>query len=141
MKATGLAESSILYFIFSLGSLCYSDIYRRESGRCHSSLFNTFYHLKVSKRLACHLLILCFTHLKVRDFHLPSSPLDMRAGTLGYSTALECSSPGTDIGGRDAMPLSSILNFTLPFGKDVVTEVAGNTWSGPETLPQLINMC
>ena len=29
MKATVLAESSI----FSPGSLCYSDVYRRESGR------------------------------------------------------------------------------------------------------------
>ena len=31
MKATVLAESS---FIFSLGSLCYIDLYRCESGRC-----------------------------------------------------------------------------------------------------------
>ena len=33
MKATVLAESS-LYFIFSLGSLCSSHVYRHESGRC-----------------------------------------------------------------------------------------------------------
>ena len=31
MKATVLTESS---FIFSLGSLCYSDVYRCESDRC-----------------------------------------------------------------------------------------------------------
>ena len=41
-SATVLAESS-LYFIFSLGSLCSSDVYRRESDRCHIlSFFSTF---------------------------------------------------------------------------------------------------
>ena len=34
MKTTMLVESSILYFIFSSYSLCYSDVYRCESGRC-----------------------------------------------------------------------------------------------------------
>ena len=29
-----LGESAILYLIFSPGSLCYSDVYRCESGRC-----------------------------------------------------------------------------------------------------------
>ena len=44
MKATALAESSILYFIFSSGSLCYSDVYRREAGRCHTlRFFLTFF--------------------------------------------------------------------------------------------------
>ena len=45
MKATLLEESS-LYFIFSPGSLCYSDVYRRESGRCHTLPFflTFFYH-------------------------------------------------------------------------------------------------
>jgi hypothetical protein len=38
MKARMLAESS-LYSMFSLGSLCYSDVYRRESGRCPTLLF------------------------------------------------------------------------------------------------------
>ena len=33
MKAKVLAESSVLYFIFSPGSLCYGDVYRCESGR------------------------------------------------------------------------------------------------------------
>ena len=32
-------ESSILYFIFSLGSLRCTDVYRRESGRCRSIPF------------------------------------------------------------------------------------------------------
>jgi hypothetical protein len=39
MKATVLAESSILYFIFSPGSLHYSDVYRCESGRCRTLPF------------------------------------------------------------------------------------------------------
>jgi hypothetical protein len=38
IKATVLAESS-LYFIFSLGALHSSDIYRCESGRCHTLPF------------------------------------------------------------------------------------------------------
>ena len=38
MKATVLAESC-LYFIFPPGSLCSSDVYRHESGRCHTVLF------------------------------------------------------------------------------------------------------
>ena len=39
-----LAESSVLYFIFSLGSLPYSDVYRRESGKCHTlPFFLTFF--------------------------------------------------------------------------------------------------
>ena len=42
-KATVLAESSILYFIFSLCSHHYGDIYRRESGRCRP-LSYSFYH-------------------------------------------------------------------------------------------------
>ena len=33
MKATVLAESSILYFIFPPGSLRYGGVYRLESGR------------------------------------------------------------------------------------------------------------
>jgi len=33
MKVTALAEKS-LYFIISPGSLCSSDVNRRESGRC-----------------------------------------------------------------------------------------------------------
>ena len=39
MKATVLTESSILYFIFSPGYLCCSDIYGCESGRCHTLPF------------------------------------------------------------------------------------------------------
>jgi len=45
MKVTVLAENS---FIFSLGSLCYPDIYRCESGKCCTlpffltSLFKVF---------------------------------------------------------------------------------------------------
>ena len=43
MKATVLAESS-LYLIFSPGSFCFSDVYRRESGRCRTRpFFLTFY--------------------------------------------------------------------------------------------------
>ena len=38
MKATMLAESS-LYLIFSLGYLCYRDVYRHESGRCRTPPF------------------------------------------------------------------------------------------------------
>jgi hypothetical protein len=38
MKATVLAESP-LYFIFSPESLRSSDVYRRESGRCHTLPF------------------------------------------------------------------------------------------------------
>ena len=37
-RPTMLAESSI-YFIFSLGSLRYSNVYRRECGRCRTLLF------------------------------------------------------------------------------------------------------
>ena len=37
------AENSILYFIFSLGYLCYEDVYRQESGRwCSLHFFLTF---------------------------------------------------------------------------------------------------
>ena len=37
------AESSILYFIFSPGSLRYTDVYRHESGSCRTlSFFLTF---------------------------------------------------------------------------------------------------
>jgi hypothetical protein len=36
MKATMLAESS---FVFSPGSLCYNNVYRCESGRCHTLPF------------------------------------------------------------------------------------------------------
>jgi hypothetical protein len=39
MKVTVFAESYILYFIFSLGSLYYSDVYGHESGRCHTLPF------------------------------------------------------------------------------------------------------
>ena len=43
MKAKVLAETS-LYFIFSLGSLCSSDVYRRESGRFRTlPFFLTFF--------------------------------------------------------------------------------------------------
>ena len=42
MKGTVLAASST-YFIFSLGYLRYSDVYRYESGRCCSLPFLTFY--------------------------------------------------------------------------------------------------
>ena len=38
MNATVLAESSISYFIFSPGSLHYGDVYRCESGKCHTLL-------------------------------------------------------------------------------------------------------
>ena len=44
MKAIVLAESSILYFIFSPRSLCYKDIYRHELGRYRTlPLFLTFH--------------------------------------------------------------------------------------------------
>ena len=44
MKAMVLAESSILYFVFSLGSLLYSDVYRCESGRYRTlPLFLSFF--------------------------------------------------------------------------------------------------
>jgi hypothetical protein len=44
MEATVLAESSILYFIFSPGSLCFGDVYRCESGRCRTlPFFLTFF--------------------------------------------------------------------------------------------------
>ena len=45
MKATLLEESS-LYFIFSPGSLCSSDVYGHESGRCRTFPFflTFFYH-------------------------------------------------------------------------------------------------
>ena len=36
LSAKTVAESSILYFIFSLSSLHYSDVNRHESGRCHT---------------------------------------------------------------------------------------------------------
>ena len=42
MKATVLAES---YFIFSLGSTCYADVYRRESRRCCTLPFFLTYFL------------------------------------------------------------------------------------------------
>ena len=43
MKPTVLTESS-LYFIFSLGSLCHSNVYRHESGRSHTlPFFLTFF--------------------------------------------------------------------------------------------------
>ena len=52
MKATVLAETS-LYFIFSPGSLCSSNVYRCESGRCRTLPFfliffyqNYHYNLK-----------------------------------------------------------------------------------------------
>ena len=39
-----LAESSMLYFIFSLRSLCYGDVYRHESGSCRTfPFFLTFF--------------------------------------------------------------------------------------------------
>ena len=44
MKATVLAESSILYLIFSLPSLRYRDVYRCESGRCRSLPFLAFFY-------------------------------------------------------------------------------------------------
>ena len=48
MKATVLAESSILYFIFSPGSLCYGDYNRHESGRCRTlPSFLIFYIMKL----------------------------------------------------------------------------------------------
>ena len=44
VKTTVFAESCILYFIFSLGSLYYSDVYTRESGRCRTiPFFLTFF--------------------------------------------------------------------------------------------------
>ena len=44
MKATLLAESSTLYFIFSPGFLCYNYVYRRESSRYRSlPSFLTFF--------------------------------------------------------------------------------------------------
>ena len=47
MKATVLAESSIMYFIFSPGSLRYGDVCRSESGNCHIlSFFLRFYLVK-----------------------------------------------------------------------------------------------
>ena len=43
MKATVLAEIS-MYFIFSPGYLCSSDVYRRDSGRCRTiPFFLTFF--------------------------------------------------------------------------------------------------
>ena len=42
MKATALAESS---FIFSSGSICYEDVYRRESSRCRTFPFFSKYFL------------------------------------------------------------------------------------------------
>ena len=45
MKATVLAESSILYFIFSLGSLCFGDVYRCEPDSCWTlPFFLTFFN-------------------------------------------------------------------------------------------------
>ena len=41
MIATVFAESS-LYFIFSLGFFCSSDVYRHDSGRCHILLSDSF---------------------------------------------------------------------------------------------------
>jgi hypothetical protein len=45
MKTTVLAESS-LYFIFSPGSLHYSDVDRHESGRCRNLLFFLTFFIK-----------------------------------------------------------------------------------------------
>ena len=47
------AESSILYLIFSPGSLCYSDVYRCKSGRCGSLPFLTFFYLACSESEIC----------------------------------------------------------------------------------------
>ena len=52
MKTTVLAESS---FVFSLGSLCYTDVYRCDSGRCHNlpfflsfQLSRVFFYINIS---------------------------------------------------------------------------------------------
>ena len=50
IKVTVLAESSILYFMFSPGSLRSSDVYRRESGRCCTlPFFLTFLSFHLSR--------------------------------------------------------------------------------------------
>ena len=50
MKATVLAESSFLYFIFSLGSLHYGVVYRHESGKWWTLPFSlTFFISSISK--------------------------------------------------------------------------------------------
>ena len=47
MKTTILAES---FSVFSPSSLCYTDIYRRDSGRCHTLPFCiTFFNQIVDK--------------------------------------------------------------------------------------------
>ena len=47
IKATMLAESSVLYFFFLSGSLHYSYVYNRELGRCHTlPFFLTFFIIK-----------------------------------------------------------------------------------------------
>ena len=72
MKATVLAESSI-YFTFLLGSLCPSDVYRCEWGRCRTlSFFLTFfiispfqvfilYYFKLYNTFHCTVSTLSFT--------------------------------------------------------------------------------
>ena len=85
MKAIVLGSSSILYFIFSPGSLHYGNVYRHESGRCHTLPF--FYHF-----LSFHLSRFSFyTNLHLLEFSVsvPCAPLSMLfspRGTLGPSS-------------------------------------------------------
>ena len=54
LSAAVLAESSIIYFIISLGSFRYSDVCICESGRCHTlPFFLTFFIINLSRFFFC----------------------------------------------------------------------------------------
>lgn len=61
---------------------------------------------------------------------LPSR-LTHRAGWSMCLATVRWSKVGTESGGIDAMPRSSILSLTAPDAVVVVCESAGQSWSGP----------
>ena len=70
--ATVLTENS-LYFIFSPGSFCSSNVYRHESGRCHTLPFflNPFqvfflYEHNIIRNVCSRSLYITLLHLNVR---------------------------------------------------------------------------
>lgn len=75
------------------------------------------------------------------NFHSLSSPLEARAGWSGYSWAIFCRRPGTEMGLMAPMPVSSILILTRPLALDVDKPVAGSTWSGPGNEMKFLVIC
>ena len=64
MKVIVLAESSILQFISSLGSLHYGNVYRCESGRCRTlSLFLRFFYCFTFPGFSFVLIFVDVSHL------------------------------------------------------------------------------